>query len=50
MRRFKELGASVVFVTTERGNMEAIRLYEKLGFRLCRGPWFYWDAKGEKYF
>ena len=45
MKRFKNLKVKVVFVTTEKENKEAIDLYKKLGFKLCKGPWFYWSPK-----
>jgi ribosomal-protein-alanine N-acetyltransferase len=45
MKRFKNFKVKVVFVTTEKENKEAIDLYKKLGFKLCKGPWFYWNPK-----
>ncbi|MBM4402471.1 MAG: GNAT family N-acetyltransferase, partial [Candidatus Cloacimonetes bacterium] len=43
IKRFERLKVKVVFVTTEKENEEAINLYKKLGFKLCKGPWFYWN-------
>ncbi len=45
MRRFRELQADVVFVSTGRSNKRAMKFYRRLGFRLCKGPWFYWTPK-----
>lgn len=45
MKRFEDLKVAAVFVTTEKENKEAISLYQKLGFKLCKGPWFYWNPK-----
>jgi ribosomal protein S18 acetylase RimI-like enzyme len=45
MRRFRELQADVVFVSTGRSNKRAMKFYRRLGFRLCKGPWFYWMPK-----
>jgi ribosomal protein S18 acetylase RimI-like enzyme len=45
MRRFRELQADVVFVSTGRNNKRAMKFYRRLGFRLCKGPWFYWTPK-----
>jgi len=45
MKKFKGLKTKVVFVATEKENKEAIELYKKLGFKLCKGPWFYWNPK-----
>lgn len=42
MKRFQNLKAEFVFVATEKEFKEAINLYKKLGFKLCKGPWFYW--------
>jgi ribosomal protein S18 acetylase RimI-like enzyme len=45
MRRFRERQTNVVFVSTGRSNKGAIKFYRRLGFRLCKGPWFYWIPK-----
>jgi len=45
MKKFKDLKVAAVFVTTEKENKEAIELYQKLGFKLCKGPWFYWNPR-----
>jgi len=45
MKEFTKLRVKVLFVTTEKKNREAIKLYKKLGFKLSRGPWFYWNPR-----
>ena len=45
MCKFRELQANVVFVSTGRSNKRAMKFYRRLGFRLCKGPWFYWAPK-----
>ncbi len=42
LNRFKRLKAEAVFVTTDPENKKAVDLYEKIGFKPCRGPWFFW--------
>ena len=37
MKQFKNFKVKV-FVTTDKENKEAIELYKKLGFKLCKGP------------
>jgi len=43
MKKFKELKVETVFVSTKKENKNAIKLYKKLGFKLSKGPWFYWS-------
>ncbi len=45
LNRFKRLKAEVVLVTTDPENKKAADLYEKTGFKPCRGPWFFWTPE-----
>ena len=45
MKQFKNFKVKAVLVATDKENKEAIELYKKLGFKLCKGPWFYWSPK-----
>jgi ribosomal protein S18 acetylase RimI-like enzyme len=48
MKEMKKLKVAALFVTTERKNKDAIKLYKNLGFRGDGGPWFYWNPKKKK--
>ena len=45
MKKFKMLKVEAVFVSTAKENKESIKLYQRLGFKLCKGLWFYWNPK-----
>jgi ribosomal protein S18 acetylase RimI-like enzyme len=46
-KKFKKLKVDALFVTTEKDNIEAMKLYKKLDFKICKGPWFFWTYKNE---
>jgi len=45
MKKMKKLKIAALFVTTEKENREAIKLYRNLGFKKCKGSWLYWNPK-----
>tara|TARA_Y100000031_G_C8161461_1_gene357214 strand:- start:502 stop:915 length:414 start_codon:yes stop_codon:yes gene_type:complete len=45
LKKFRNLKVEVVFVTAEKENKKAIKLYKKLKFKVCKGLWFYWSPK-----
>lgn len=42
---FKKLKAWAVFVSTSRENKWVRTFYNKVGFKLCKGPWLYKEIK-----
>lgn len=42
---FKKLKTWALFVSTDKGDKTAQFFYRKLGFKTCRGPWFYMELE-----
>lgn len=46
IEKLEKLNPKIILVGTEKGNKEAIKLYQKIGFELGRRSlWFYWNPK-----
>lgn len=45
MKKMKKLKVATLFVTTEKENKKAMKLYRNLGFKKDKNPWFHWNPK-----
>jgi len=45
LKDLKKMNTDAVFVTTEKQARTAIDMYKKVGFKKCKGLWFYYKGK-----